>query len=541
MTRLNSGDGILSRRAILRGGGSALTLAAVAAFPGARAMAQSDADAQAGGDSPVGGQEAFSFDWLVERARKAAAEDYVPPEPLGKPFSDLNYDDYRRIQFREESAVWAGEDAFAVLHAYHPGWLFDTTVSLYEVVDGEVTPLTFSTEDFRYYSDARGVMAEVDELPGVAGFRLNAPLNAPGQFDEVVSFLGASYFRALGKDNRYGLSARGLAVNTATSAEEEFPSFTAFWLERPEPDADHVVFYASLESESLTGAYKFVVKPGRTTTMDVTLRLFFRRDIEQLGLAPLTSMYLFGPNDRGVFDDYRNRVHDSEALIVNTEERAVVRVLNNPPRLANSYMGAMSPQSFGLVQRHRDFDDYLDAGAHYESRPSLMVEPVGAWGRGAVRLIEIPSDLEANDNIVAFWVPEAEFAAGDELDTAYRLYWGMSPPGAESDLAQVSRTLAGHGGVSGVDPAKDRRKFVIDFLGGPLAELGDDQQVKANITVSNGKLEEEVLQTIDPGSGLLRLVVEVSADAGAVVEMSADLWLEERRLSETWIYQWLRE
>lgn len=519
----------LSRRAFLLQGGS--TLAAFAGVAAATSSALAQTVAQ-----PV----PFSFEMLIERARQAAAADYVPPMTLGEAFTDLDYDAYRNIQFDEARARWAGPDAPALLHAYHPGWLFDSTVGLFEVVDGVAAPMDFTTRDFKYHGAAIALPDE-GALPGVAGFRLNMPLNAPDRYDEVVSFLGASYFRALGQDNRYGISARGLAVNTATSEQEEFPRFSAFWLERPTEGDAAITFHALLESESVAGAFRFVVTPGESTTMDVTSALFFRRDVAQLGIAPLTSMFLFGPNDRGDFDDYRARVHDSEALVVDTDSDRLYRVLNNPAQLGNSYFSVQSPRSFGLVQRHRQFEDYLDAGAHYEARPSLTVEPQGDWGAGMVRLIEIPSDLEANDNIVAFWIPQEPFAAGSQTQVSYRLHWGMTPPSAASELAQVSRTLAGHGGVSGVKPREEHRKFVIDFEGGPLGEPIEDRSVEAALQITGGTLLQKVLQKVDGHDATWRLVIEVAADDGATVELRAALTAGERRLSETWVYQWLKE
>ena len=484
--------------------------------------------------------EPFSFATLIERARQAAAADYVPPQALGAAFTDLDYDAYRNIQFNEARARWAGPDASAVLHAYHPGWLFDSTVSLFEVAGGMARPMAFSTADFNYYGEAAGLISEETAFPGVAGFRLNMPLNAADRYDEVVTFLGASYFRALGRDNRYGLSARGLAVNTATSEEEEFPRFSAFWLERPAPGATAITFYALLESESVAGAYRFVLTPGETTTIDVTSELFFRGDVAQLGIAPLTSMFLFAPNDRGSFDDYRSRVHDSEALVINGGGETLYRVLTNPSQLANSYFSAQSPQSFGLVQRNRDFDAYLDAGAHYELRPSLIVEPTGDWGQGMIRLIEIPTDLETNDNIVAFWIPKDRFVAGSSAQVSYRLHWGMTPPGAFSDLAQISRTLAGSGGVSGVKPRDEHRKFVIDFKGGPLGEPMAEVPIEAQVTIDGGTLVQDVLQRVDGHDDTRRLVIEVAAPEGATVEMRASLRAGDRLLSETWVYQWTK-
>jgi glucans biosynthesis protein len=520
----------MSRRSLLRAGGAALAFAAATGLQDTAAWAQASDTA-----------EPFSFDILIERARSLAGEEYTAPTQLGEPFTTLDYDDYRNIRFREDSAIWKGPAAQAVVHAYHPGWLFDGTVSLYEIVNGKAQPLGFTSDDFIYQSKALEKIPTGTELPGVAGFRMNAPLNDPQQFDEIVSFLGASYFRALGAGNRYGLSARGLAVNTATSEPEEFPRFSAFWLQRPAPGETKMTFYALLESQSVVGAYKFTVTPGATTTMDVTTELFFRQDVQQLGVAPLTSMYLFGLNDQGGFDDYRARVHDSEALVVNTGQDTLFRVLNNPPKLANSYFGAQSPKSFGLVQRHRAFDDYLDAEAHYELRPTLMVEPKGDWGEGMVRLIEIPSDLEGNDNIVAFWTYKNGFAAGDSKSISYRLNWGMNPPGASSTLAQVSRTLAGNGGIAGVKPRNDRRKFVIDFEGATLGEPNAENVVEANVNIAGGTVAGQVLQQIDGHDHMWRLVLEVVAETDATVELRANLVAGDRSLTETWVYQWLKE
>jgi len=483
----------------------------------------------------------FSFDALTEQMRQASQQPYRSLKPYKGALAELDYDDYRKIRFRPDHARWQDPDLFFRLHAFHPGWLFKQPVELYEVVDGTATRMAFSAADFEYDGDLAGKFPPEFELPGEAGFRLHAPVNRADIYDEVVAFLGASYFRALGRGNVYGLSARGLAVNTASGRDEEFPQFTAFWLERPAVQSPQLTVYASLDSPSVTGAYRFVITPGENTVVDVTMRLFLRKDVQQLGVAPLTSMFLLGDSDPGDFDDFRPCVHDSEALILNSRGGdTMLRPLNNPPQLAASYFTMENPASFGLIQRNRDFDDYLDAGAQYERRPSLMIEPLGDWGKGTVRLVEIPSDLETNDNIVAFWVPETPARQGDALEFAYRQSWGMSPPGATSERAQILRTRVGKGGVAGVEGETDRRKFVIDFAGGTLGELPEDADVEANVTASTGKIAETVLSKI-PGTGVWRLVAEVSADAGAIVELRANVSGYGRVLTETWLYQWIKK
>ncbi|RPE72118.1 glucans biosynthesis protein [Pacificibacter maritimus] len=482
----------------------------------------------------------FDFDTLSEDMRLAAKAPAKPAEVIKGFLTELSYDDYQRVQFDRTRTRWADtENARFHLNAFHPGWLFNEPVHLNEIVDSISTPMGFSVDDFDY-SNVDKEIPETFEMPGVAGFRLMAPLNRADHHDELAAFLGASYFRALGQDNRYGLSARGLAINTGMPAGEEFPRFTDFWLERPTENSDKVVLYAALRSKSVTGAYRFVIEPGKTTTMDVTARLYMRENVQQLGIAPLTSMFLFGGADPGNFNDFRPAVHDSDHLILNTQSGdTFVRPLTNPEKLGHSYLAAQNPVSFGLIQRQRDFDHYLDAQAHYERRPSLMVEPIGDWGAGSVRLMEIPTDLEGNDNIVAYWVPEKTPQKGESLEVSYRLHWGMSPDGDRAPTrAQVLRTRTGVGGVAGVEKATDSIKFVIDFQGGTLSSLPIDAKVEPQVTVLRGKLTQSILSPVD-GTDLWRLVIEaVPENSETSMELQAALKGYGSILSETWLYQW---
>jgi glucans biosynthesis protein len=351
--------------------------------------------------------------------------------------------------------------------------------------------------------------------------------------------VGASYFRALGRNSAYGLSARGLAVNTATSQGEEFPRFSNFYTERGPAGGETITLYATLDGPSVTGAYRLVIKPGSATVMDVTARLFFRKDVEELGVAPLTSMFLYSEKNRAKFDDYRPNVHDSDGLRIERSDGDVIwRPLNNPPHLSGSYFDEVAPKSFGLYQRDRRFESYEDAGARYERRPSLKVEPLGDWGKGVVRLVEIPSDLEANDNIVAYWIPDAKAKAGDSLEMSYRLSWGDLPHDDTEPLAYVDETRAGHGGVSGVKATQGTRKFVVDFRGGLLGQLDPDATVQPVVTIANGTLSGSTLEKIE-GLDLWRLVLDVSAEPDAVVELSAHVAGYGRRLTEMWLYQWV--
>ncbi|MCC0039517.1 MAG: glucan biosynthesis protein G [Brucellaceae bacterium] len=481
---------------------------------------------------------AFSFERLTDLARQRAGRQFVEPDTdLPERLASLTYDQHRAIRYRPDHAVWHGKAPFE-LQAFHMGWLFKAPVGMFEVDGGKSRPLAFKPADFEYRAPLDPASFADIQMPGVAGFRVHNALNRPDIMDELAVFLGASYFRVLGRGNVYGLSARGLAVNTATQDGEEFPRFDAFFIETPSPDAEAVTIYASLDSRSVTGAYAFRIVPGEETTMEVTARIFLRADVERLGVAPMTSMFLFGENNRSAFRDYRNAVHDSDGLkIVRRGGEEVWRNLNNPARLATSFFNEESPRAFGLLQRDRAFDNYQDAGAAYERRPSLLVEPIGDWGRGAITLVEIPTELEVNDNIVAFWVPEGEVKAGQNFEYRYKLTWGALEDAGDK-LARVVALRGGHGGVSGVENDADLQKFVVDFAGGALAAVAaDSEEIESTLKASNAEIVHSSLSRIE-ANGAWRLVLDVRPEGDSPAEFSAFLSHRGTRISETWVYQW---
>ncbi|MFC6488199.1 glucan biosynthesis protein [Nitratireductor sp. GCM10026969] len=517
--------------------GARLLLGASAVLGARAALAQEPEET----DLPGAGGEghAFSFERLTRAMKQRAEEPFAPPEEtLPEVVAELTYDEHRAIRFRPDEALWRGEAPFE-LQAFHPGWLFKHPVRIHVVEDGRASLVHIDANRFEYRKPLNSEDFAGLELPGVAGFRLHYPLNDPQVMDELVSFLGASYFRALGRGNFYGLSARGIAVNTATTRGEEFPRFTDFWIEKPSRQGENITVYAALEGESLTGAYAFKITPGKNTVMDVTARLFIRNDIQRLGIAPMTSMFLYAENNRSAFDDFRGQVHDSDGLkVVRADGEQLWRNLNNPHELAMSFFSETSPKAFGLFQRDRDFDHYQDAGAGYERRPSLLVEPLDDWGKGAVNLVELPTELEVNDNIVAFWIPEGEFKAGQEHTFRYRLTWGSIEEPTD-ELARVSALRTGVGGVSGMENGEDLRKFVIDFEGESLRNLSADEGVEANVSASRATIVHSTVSRIE-ANGAWRLVIDLTPEDDAPVELTAYLRRGDRKLSETWVYQWRR-
>ena len=491
----------------------------------------------------------FSFEALIETMRARAAEPDQPPEKLTGYLENLSYDDYRNIIFRRDKWRWK-EDPSSEFHVgpFHPGWLYEEPVFVHEIVDGKVREFDFSTDDFEYWNNVGDEIPEGAVLPGIAGLKVNTTLNQPGIFDELITFVGASYFRALGKGNSYGLSARGLSVNTWLDGPEEFPRFSEFWLERPTPGETDLTIYAALDGPSVTGAYKFVLQPGEATTVEVDATLFFREHVPQLGLAPLTSMFYFAEHSERRFDDYRPQVHDSDAVkIVRQDGDVLIRPLNNPPRVSNSYFAEPNLKEFGLIQRDRSYESFQDAGARYHDRPSVMVEPLNDWGPGKIRLVEIPADLEIDDNIVMLWVPDAAPLAGEERRYAYRMHWGALPPNRSDDLAWVISTRTGVGGPSGVPITNPNwRKFVVDFEGGALGAMPGDAELTPVVTASAGEITGVVLHKVEPESGLgsedgrWRLIVDLDGGPEELIEMTAHVAGADRKLTETWLFQWAR-
>jgi glucans biosynthesis protein len=504
------------------------------------ALAQDQAETAQLQQSLPGETQPFSFDLLTATMKQKAEKEYQPvEEALPESVTELSYDQHRAIRFRPDAAFFAGEAPFE-LQAFHPGWLFKQPVHLHVIENGAATRMHITSQMFEYRQPLLDPQKfQGMEFPGVAGFRLHYPLNNPDIMDELVSFLGASYFRGLGRGSIYGISARGLAVNTATPVGEEFPMFTDFWIEKPERRSKSIMVYAALDSASVTGAYSFQITPGQNTTMEVIARLFIRNDIQRLGIAPMTSMFLFSQNNHHAFDDYRGEVHDSEGLkIVRGNGEELWRHLNNPKELATSFFGETGVKAFGLFQRDRDFDHYQDAEAHYERRPSLLVEPLGDWGKGYLNLVEIPTELEVNDNIVAFWMPEGEVKAGQQFEYRYRLTWGaIEEP--TNQLARVTALRAGIGGTSGVENAEGLRKFVVDFEGDVLGNLAADSNVEASISVTRAEIVHSAVSRVE-ANGAWRLVIDLMPEGDAPVEMTGYLSLNGQRLSETWAYQWRR-
>lgn len=487
----------------------------------------------------------FSLDALRDEARTLATQPYQAPANLPRDILErIDYDAHGKIRFKPELALFAeGPGQFPVTF-FHLGRFFQVPVRMF-VIDSHQSNAREIVYDEEYFTmPADSPARKLPRGSGFAGFRfqesrLGDKSDPDWRSNDWVAFLGASYFRAIGDLYQYGLSARGVAVDPALGGKpEDFPTFTRFYFETPKPNSDTVTVYALLDGESITGAFKFVMRRTAAVTMDIEAALYPRRDIERLGLAPLTSMYWFSENNKPGAIDWRPEVHDSDGLALWTREgEHVWRPLNNPPYTLVSSFGGENPRGFGLLQRDRNFDHYQD-GVHYERRPSLWVEPKGDWGKGAVQLIEIPTDDEIHDNIVAMWVREAPTKAGDDITLAYRLYWQADEPNP-SPLSRVVATRTGNGGQPGQPRPENVRKFMVEFLGGPLAKLPFGTKPEAVLWASRGEFSYVFTEAVpNDVAGHWRAQFDFTVDGEEPVEMRLFLRDKDTTLSETWAYQY---
>jgi glucans biosynthesis protein len=520
--------GGLTRRQIAIGSGVLGLLAAIG-LPVAITVGRAN-------DVELGPPQAFDFEWLRGTARRLAQQPYEEPEIRHSELLDrIDFDAYQKIRPRPERSLWQNGGAAFPAQLFHLGRFFKMPVAIHVVVEGESREVLYSPEYFEFGDP--GLAEQLPDDLGFAGFRI-MDTDTGGPPTDWLAFLGAAYFRSSGELDQYGMSARAVAIDTAQPWPEEFPRFTQFWLEPQAEGSGRVTIYALMDGPSLTGAYRMDCTNDGAVIMDVQAELFTRKDIARLGIAPMTSMYWFGENDRRSADDWRPEIHDSDGLSIwNGAGERLWRPIVNPPVVRVNSFVDNNPRGFGLLQRDRDFHNYQDDGVFYNRRPSLWAEMIGEWGPGVVQLVEIPTDDEIHDNLVAYWVPQAPVKAGSEWSFHYRLYWVDQEPFPPEQAARVISTRIGNGGIPGQPRPPNTRKFVIDFEGGPLERLEKQDKVMPIVTTTRGTIENVyALQIV--GTKRWRGFFDLRVEGRDTVNLRCYLRLDDYPLSETWLYEY---
>ncbi len=474
----------------------------------------------------------FGFREVAAKAEQLAKESFQEPKAQVPDWlTKITYDQWRQIRFRPDQALWRGQRLPFQVEFFHPGLFYNRIVVVNVVDSKEVHPMEFSPSQFDYgHND---FASKVPQNLGYAGFRIHAPFKTPKYYDEVIVFLGATYFRAVGKDEAFGLSARSLSINTAEPSGEEFPYFREFWLVKPAAKAKAMTIYALLDSPSLTGAYSFAVQPGEQTMVNVEGQLFLRQAVKKLGIAPLTSMFFHGENSARQFEDFRPEAHDSDGLLLNfSTGEWLWRPLDNPRTLQVNGFQMSKPAGFGFLQRDRVFDHYQDLETRPDRRPSVWQVPRGDWNTGRVEVVEIPTKSDTNDNVVTYWVPDKQAKPGESVLFAYTMYWygddPSRPPGG-----RVVATRQDRGTAEGL------YRFVIDFAGRQLEALDADTVLRGVVTIASGADAAELVDQHVVKNGVTggwRLTFQVRPKQKNPIELRAFLDKGGEALTETWSY-----
>jgi glucans biosynthesis protein len=491
-----------------------------------------------------GPEQPFSYNWLKSHAETLAAAPYqAPPQPDPGIVAKIDYDAYGHLKYKEDFALYGdGRSGVFPITFMFVGHYFPKTVRMY-AIDSDAGVAREVIYDPAYFDmPASSVAKRLPPEPScIAGFWVREAKTGSLDWrreEPWVTFLGASYFRAKGELGQVGISARGISLTPGGSGPEEFPDFVAFWFTPTESATSPLECYALLDGPSVTGAYRFGLHRTKGVITEIEAALFFRKPVDRLGLAPLTSMYWYSETVKPTAVDWRPEVHDSDGLAMWTGKgERIWRPLNNPPRIVISSFSDENPRGFGLMQRDRNFDHYLD-GVMYEKRPSVWVEPLGNWGPGAVHLVEIPTDDEINDNIIAYWCPAKPVQAKDRIDLQYRLHWVADEPYG-TPLARCVATRLGRGGRPHESHLPGVRKFMLDFLGGPLAALPDGAKPEQVLWSSRGTFGYSNTERVPGGiPDLWRAEFDLTVNGHDPVEMRVFLRTPEQVLTETWLYQY---
>ena len=478
------------------------------------------------GEPPV----PFSWDILKEKARALGEKPFNPDQYKVAETDGLNYDRYRAINFDPEKAVWRNAGLHFRMQLFHGGYIYKEPVDISIVQDGQASRIPY-TEEFYQFGPKEKEVHVPEGSRFYSGFRFHAPIYNETEYSEFLVFQGASYFRGKAKGQTYGLSARGLAVNTAQQGDEEFPVFRAFWVEKPKPDSNVVTVYALLDSKSVSGAYRFVTTLKSDCIQDIECQLYPRTEMKWVGIAPFSSMFFFGPNDQTHFDDFRPRVHDSDGLSIHTGNGDWIwRPIVTARHILYSVFFDNNPKGFGLIQRERRFDQFQDIGAAYQDRPSAWVEPQGQWGEGSVDLIELPTGTEYADNIVAFWRPKEPLRPGGDYNYSYRLTWLYQAP-EPIELAKILQTRVGEGLAPG------SRFMLIDFAGGQISENAEEEMWDFDVHASAGFIKGYSVVP-HPFIDGKRIGIEYHPDGDKVADLSFQIRRMGTPVSEKWVYRW---
>ncbi len=479
-------------------------------------------------DSP---ESVKDWDSLQRYAHALSKKPYVPSPVLPPGLQGLTYDEYRLIAFDLMKGVWKNQSRPFWLEFFHRGFVHQDQVAVNLIADKQVSPLPFSRDYFEY----RGVMAdrEIPPSTGFAGLRVAGFFPNSDDPQEILTYVGSSYFRARTASSVYGTSSRGLAVNIGMNKAEEFPAFREFWVIRPANNDRELQLLALLDGESVTGAYQMTLQlqakslaEPEATHVDVKAKIYFRQLPEKLGIAPLTSMWMWGDGLKPPPLDSRPKVHDADGLLVRSNENEWSwRALNRQNYPSLTSLKFEQVDGFGLMQRDSNYNHYLDDEAKYDRRPSVWVTPSQSFKSGHIELLELPGVHEGIDNIAAYWVPE-KLSLSEPLELEYRVSYFRGNHPQQNWLATAQKL-----DVSRFD---ETVRLSVEFEGPAIEQLSQETPLDAELTTIRGEVVNQQLVSVRGGSRTV--IVDVRPTEDKPFEIRMALKDANRTVSETWNY-----
>lgn len=476
-------------------------------------------------------EKSFDYEDLRKRAKELLLKPYKDPKKtITKSLAELNYEKYKDIRFLPEKSIWREEGNPFQLQFLHPGYIYDYNILINEVKNSKSFPIYYNSSYFDF--SAIQLKEKISNELGFSGFKVHYPINTKEHTDEFLVFQGATYFRAVSQNQFYGLSARGLATNTSMPYPEDFPVFKEFWIKKPSSSDDSIKIYALMDGKLAVGAYEFEFIPGKITETKVKAEIILRKDVDRLGIAPLTSMYWYGENSEASHPSTYPEVHDSDGLLVlNANDEWIWRPLENPKKPTVNSFKSENVRGFGLLQRDREFSSYEDAEMKYHLRPGAWIEPDGDWGKGSVQLYRNPTKQDSDDNVGAFWVPEEMPKVGEPFNFSYKIFWVNQNPNSKT-IADAVATR-----VKPVIKEPDSYIYQIDFKGGKLKGIENSSELEAIITATETATVSEVSVQKIPETEKWRCSFKLSHKPnGKPVEMKAFLKKGDSVITESWTY-----
>ncbi len=495
------------------------------AVGGALAASLAPSGSSAAAAEPLGQPVPFSADTVVKMAVELASKPFKPPEaPLPSVFSGLTFDQYASIRRVPGTAIWSDQKLGFSLEPLHRGFVYTTPIAINIVENGMAQKVIYEASNFDFGElKPPAVLGDL----GFAGLRILK--GAEQGFEDVAIFQGASFYRARAHAQPFGVTARGLAIRTGDEPGEEFPLFREFWVEKPNPAANTLTVHALLDSASITGAFRFTLRPLEATIIDTETTLIARAGVDKLGLGAMAATYLFSGLDHRLVDDVRAAVYESTGLqILTGNGEWLWRPVSNRETLQISAFSDLNPRGFGLLQRSRSFDAFYDDDTHWELKPSLWIEPIGDWGEGDLRLLEIPAEAETNENVIAQWRPKTGMAAATSRMLAYRQFWCWSPP-SRPPLASCVSSRRGKVGA--------HQRFAVEMEGDLFADPAKAAAASADVHAAPGKIVSvRLFPNKDRRS--VRVVFDLDPGSETYSELRLTLSVDNQPASETWLYRW---